>query len=281
MQTGRNDVFGERSGEEMRAWAVPGTLQYKRATNSDIQRYLLRDRSEFLLYLEDVTDFSALPKGVQRHLRDHEKALRERAAFQRGNCEWWKYTWPLHKDWYDRKRILCPYLAQTNRFALDSRMEFLSLTDTTVLFDSGQAESLLYIVGLLNSRLLTFRFRSIGKLKSGGIYEYFWNSVSKLPIRRIDFSDKQQSETHDEIVGLVERAQRAAAAREKARSPHDVAECEREVTLVDARIETLVKDLYGITDDEASVIEAEMEAVAAAIRESPGRVHENNKESRR
>ncbi len=275
METGRNDVFGERNEEEIRAWAVPGTLWYKRATNSDIQRYLLRDRGECLLYLEDVADFVALPKGVQKHLRDNAKALQERAAFKRGNCEWWKYTWPLHKDWYDRKRILCPYLAQTNRFALESKNEFLGLTDTTVLFDNGQAESLLYILGLLNSRLLTFRFRSIGKLKSGGIYEYFWNSVSKLPIRRIDFSDKKQVAIHDEIVGLVERAQRAAAAREKARSTHDVAEREREITLVDARIETLVRGLYGITDDEAAVIESEMEAVGAATQDPSG-VHKNH-----
>ena len=91
--------------------------------------------------------------------------------------------------------------------------------------------------------------------------EYFWNSVSKLPVRRIDFRDKKQVALHDEIVALVERAQRAAAAKEKARSPHDIAEREREVALIDDRIETIVRGLYGITEDEAAVMEVEMAPV--------------------
>lgn len=118
---------------------------------------------------------------------------------QRGNCEWWKYTWPLHKDRYGGPKILCPYLASDNRFAIDADNEFLSLTDTTVLFPREHSEDFEYFLGLLNSELLEFRFRSIGKLKAGGIIEYFWNSLSKLPIKRIDMRNRSQRALHDEI----------------------------------------------------------------------------------
>ena len=77
--------------------------------------------------------------------------------------------------------VSCRYLAVSNRFALDTNKEYLGLTHTTVLFENGQPEDLKYILGLLNSQLLSFRFQSIAKLKSGGIREYFWNSVSKIP----------------------------------------------------------------------------------------------------
>ena len=98
---------------------------------------------------------------------------------------------------------MCPYLAKSNRFALDVNDEFLSLTDTTVIFDSGQAEDLYYILGILNTDLLTERYKSIGKLKGGGIYEYFWNNVSLMPIKRINFSDQTEIALHDKIVTLA------------------------------------------------------------------------------
>lgn len=184
MQTGRNSVFGRRSAAEMTEWKVPPALRRKRAANSDIQPGWIRDRGEHLLYLEEVARFDDLPEGVRAHLLAHEAELKSRAAYRRGDCEWWKYTWPLHKSLYHRKRILCPFLASSNRFAVEGTGEFLSLTDTTVLFDNGQEEDLEAIAALLNSKLLSFRFRTIGKHKGNGIREYFWNGVARLPIRR-------------------------------------------------------------------------------------------------
>ena len=122
MQTGRNNVFGKRSFNEIEEWSLNKSQYFKRATNSDIQRYLINDRREFLLYLKETPKLKDLPEGVQHHLAAHMTELKE-SAFKRGNCEWWKYTWPLHKELYDRPRILCPYLATSNRFALDISKE--------------------------------------------------------------------------------------------------------------------------------------------------------------
>ena len=203
MQTGRNEVFGKRTDDELRRWHVPKSMYYHRASNTDIQRYTIRDRCEYLLYLEDAKDLSSIPLGVQKFLNTHAAALKERAAFQRGNCLWWRYTWPLHKELYSRSKILCPYLSSENRFALDDDCTYIGLTDTTVLFENNQPEHLFYLLGLLNSRLLTFRYKSIGKLKSGGIFEYFWNGISKLPIHRINLSNQMDKSCHDRMVQLV------------------------------------------------------------------------------
>ncbi len=255
MQTGRNDAFGQRTHEEIDKWHVKPDMFYKRASNSDIQRYFIRDRGEYILYPQSASAFSNLPAGVQKHLLSCAIELKSRAAYKRGDCEWWKFTWPLHEEHYDRKRIICPYLATSNRFALDRQDEFLGLTDTTVLFDNNQAESLLYILGLLNSRLLTFRFRSIGKLKSGGIYEYFWNSVSKLPIRRINFSDQAEKAQHDRVVELVESmlALNEELAATESAAHTDVTQ--RRIDATDCEIDRLVYALYGLTTAEITIVE--------------------------
>lgn len=257
MQTGLNEVFGGRTLEEIERWRVPKGMYYKRATNSDIQRYFMRDREEYLLYVENAPAFEKLPKGIQKHLQENADKLKNRAAHRRGNCEWWKYTWPLHKEYYDRPRILCPYLAAENRFALDTNREFLSLTDTTVAFENKQPESLLYLLGLLNSKLLTFRFRSIGKLKSGGILEYFWNSISKIPIRRIDFGKRQEKTDHDKLVSLVESMLALHKQLTAAKTPHEQENLKRQIDATDRQIDKLVYELYGLTDEEINVVEGE------------------------
>lgn len=255
MQTGRNDVFGERTEAEIRNWRVPRSGWFKRATNTDIQRYRIEDRGEYLLYPHGVGAFTQLPEGVRVHLAEHATELKKRAAYQRGNCQWWQYTWPLRAEYYGkRRRMLCPYLAKENRFAIDENDEFLGLTDTTVLFENDQPEDMRYLLGLLNSRLLTFRFRNIGKLKSGGIYEYFWNSISRIPIRRIDMSNLEDARLHDRLVILVDNML-AAVRQEAAAIGHLAVVATRKCAALDRQIDALVYELYGLTDTEIALVE--------------------------
>jgi hypothetical protein len=46
-------------------------------------------------------------------------------------------------------------------------------------------------LALLNSKLLNFRYKSIGKQTGGGSFEYFPNGVGKLPIPAVDKSKQQ------------------------------------------------------------------------------------------
>ena len=156
----------------------------------------------------------------------------------------------------NRSKLYCPYLATSNRFALDTQQEFLGLTDTTVLFDNEQPEDLRYILGLLNSRLLTFRFRYIGKLKSGGIIEYFWNSISKLRIRRIDFSAPTDKVRHDQMIQLVDRMLDLNKRIPGAQNAQEKTAIQRQMEATDQQIDRLVYELYELTDNEVAIVEA-------------------------
>ncbi len=220
MQTGLNAAFAGLRAEDVERLGLSEEQRYRRATGSDLAPFAIRDRGEHVLYPESCKDFAELPATARCHLEAHREKLERRAAFARGNCAWWRYSWPLHRALYRvRRRILCPYLASRNAFALDAGDRFLSLTDTTVLFENGQPEDLRYLLGLLNSPALQFRFRALAKLKGAGLFEYFWNSVSKLPIRRVDFADAKDRALHDRMVALVDRTMGApedpALARER------------------------------------------------------------------
>jgi len=255
METGDNNVFGKRSLEEIEKWGLKKGEYFIRARNSNIEKYSIKESDEYLIFIENYEAFKDLSSSLQEYLKNNSKNLKERAAYQRGNCEWWKYTWPLHKEYYSRKKILCPYMAKENRFAIDEDDKYLGLTDTTVLFDNGQPESLYYIIGLLNSNLLTYRFRFMSKLKSGGIYEYFWNNISKLPIKRIDFTNENETILYQaiesnvkKIMQLIEKGRTIKLQSDKIIYQGMIKKCEDEIN-------KSVYKLYKITETEVCVIE--------------------------
>jgi len=253
MQTGCNDVFGNLPLDVIEEWKLETGQYYVRARNSDIQRFQIHNSGELLIYPERADRFAELPLRLREHLKSNEAKLKQRAAYIRGNCEWWRYTWPLHKDYMSRPKLYCPYMATENRFALDEDGKYLGLTDTTVLFDRGQPEHLLYIMALLNSKLLTFRFRFIGKLKSNGILEYFWNSISKLPIRRINFGVTHEVDIHDRLVSLSRQMIMLQVEISQV-APHSKVVLQRQSTVLDNQIDELVYQLYRLTNDEIEAV---------------------------
>ncbi len=259
METGLNAAFAGPSMDQLKDWQVPATYYYTRVRNSNIDRFHISDSGQPVLFLEQVARFADLPQGLQAHLRSHEEGLRNRAAFKRGDCEWWRFTWPLHQEYVDRARIWCPYRASRNRFAFDARSEFLGLTDTTVLYENQQEESMYYILGLLNSLALTFRYRFIGKLTSAGQYEYFWNQVGRLSIPRRSAVPVQ----HDAIDGLVRR--RVALSASRGRTPEERAVNERERQSLDRRIDDLAFQVYGLAGRDRDLITSRL----SDLREAP------------
>lgn len=243
MQTGLNDVFGGHPPSVVRDWELSDEAWYIRARNSDIRRWLINDSQEVLLFPNAFSKLSDVPKEMRNYLQRHRALLQKRAAFKRGDCEWWQYTWPLHSDRYDGPRILCPYLATENHFALDEDRRYLGLTDTTVIFPGRTREDFRYFLALLNSKVLTWRFRFIGKLKSGGIREYFHNSVAKLPVHRIDWDSPRERGLHKSLVGLATRL-----ITLKADNPGGLtASMKGVIVTAERKIDESVCDLYGLS----------------------------------
>jgi hypothetical protein len=251
MQTGCNEVFGGLSAAKARQLKLGRTWSRKRAANSDIDSFELRDRHEHLIWVEDATDFKELPRSLRKYLLENRRKLRKRAAYKRGNCEWWKFTWPLHKELYSREKIVSPFLSDRNRFALDRSRRFIGLTDTIVLFKKDDVEEdILYFLALLNSRLLDSRFKGIAKLKGGGIYEYFWNSISKLPIRRIDFKDKAERQLHEQLVQYAGRVIDFKSKLKIAKSDAARETLNNTIRSTEQKIDQMVKRLYGVSDEQ-------------------------------
>jgi hypothetical protein len=249
MQTGANTVFASLP-QSLVDELLGEDLLYLRATNTDIRRWVIEDRKDYILYLEDYEHFNDLPNPVQNYLNSCAAQLMSRKAYERGDCQWWQYTWPLHKEYFSGEKIFCPYLAGENRFAIDADQTFLGLTDTTVLYSDKEVEDLRYIAGLLNSQLLTFRLWHSAKLKSNGIREYFANAVGLLPIVRLKATDSR----YKDVLGQVDKATSAARERMNSGSPAFRKTKQLTIQAAEEEIDKIVMNIYGLTDREAEVV---------------------------
>lgn len=250
METGANKAFEFVGDEATTASLTAGGWLRRRARNGDISAYRIRPNGPWMLYVEEAASFEKLPAAARDAIKSHEAVLRNRAAFKRGNCEWWRYTWPLHKAHDAKPRILAPYRSQTNRFALDESREFLGVTDTTILYDAGQPEDLKYFLGFLNSSVLEARFKFIGKLLGAGVLEYYENTVSKLTVPR----SQPGADLHDSMVTLVSAVMEATDERASTHIKAEQDHLNIEIGKLRSEIDTLVASAYGLTEAEVELL---------------------------
>lgn len=111
-----------------------------------------------------------------------------------------------------------------------------------------------YLLGLINSRLITYYF---GKILGGGLHASPSN-VRRLPIRKIDFDNLAEKSAHDEIVSLVQKMLALQKERQTARPEDDfdrARNLDREIERVDTEIDQRVYALYGLTEEEIKIVE--------------------------
>ena len=123
---------------------------------------------------------------------------------------------------------------------------------------SNMAVSEDYVLGLLNSKALFWYLSQISNVFRGGWITCTKQYVGQLPIHRIDFANPAEKTAHDEIVALVEEMLKLQKERVSMRpedSYDEVRRLEHKIAEVDAEIDRRVYILYGLTEEEISVVE--------------------------
>jgi hypothetical protein len=115
-----------------------------------------------------------------------------------------------------------------------------------------------YLLGIINSKLMTFyhqkKFLDEFKMR---FQKILIKDCRRFPIRPINFSDPSEKAAHDKIVSLVERMLELHRRLPAARLPQEKEMLQREIEATDAQIDRLVYAMYGLTEEEIKVVEAD------------------------
>lgn len=141
---------------------------------------------------------------------------------------------------------------------LTTKNKLIPIKSRKMSFSKSEIElsknyNLSYLLGLLNSKVLSFYFRKA----LGCELHVYPDSLRQLPTRKINFSNPKEKKMHDDLVKLVDKMldlnkELSALGDKITDRRHQI---ESEIQKTDNKIDDLVYKLYGITNEEQKIIE--------------------------
>jgi len=132
---------------------------------------------------------------------------------------------------------------------------FLSSLYSLYWKDPGHAQSLHFLLGILNSKVATFFMKAIAlDLTEGAFTKIRTNQLGRLPIPTTDSTDPADVARHDRMVALVTQMLDLHARLAAEGVPHEKAALQRRIEMTDRQIDALVYELYELTPEEIAVV---------------------------
>jgi hypothetical protein len=203
----------------------------------------------------NIDDYPAVKKYLQsfgRKLEQSGQQYRD-ASGQKIKCrKKTRHKWFETQDsigyyrQFDKDKIVWAEIVFDSAFYYDADKYYMEATGFMMT-----GENIKYLVALLNSRLLTYAFRNYfsgGDLR-GNTFRYKKAFLQQLPIMKTD------AEMQQKLEGLVEQIQQAKAANPAANT-----------AALEAEIDQLVYQLYGLTTEEIAIVEGAGKKKARSVR---------------
>ncbi|KKK80345.1 hypothetical protein LCGC14_2824410, partial [marine sediment metagenome] len=213
---------------------------------------------EFTIH-EERTLESKFPRAYS-YLCDNQAALQKRIWFGKNAKELsgqWYGMMYLDSRWaFVSPHLLTPSLSDKSNFSLGDGTLFSTGTagvTSIVLEDSEQSP--LYVLGVLNSSLLSLYATHHSPVFQGGYYKFSAPYLKPLPIRAIDFDDSRDVARHDQIVELARQMLSLHKRLPTAKTSHAKTVLQRQIDATDRQIDQLVYELYELTDEEIAIVE--------------------------
>ena len=211
--TGKNDVF-LLNEETVKTMNLENEVVKPCVRGKQLRKYFIEDVTEYVIYpYESIAGRTkALPSSKMRanypntwrYFQSRRKNLAGRRYFENSRKEWYELWNQRNVSELRKNKILVPELAETNRFALADKHLFYGDTVCGITIKETVREDILYILGLLNSRLVGYLYKQMTVPKANQFYIWKTMFLKNIPIRTIRFSDSREKAMHYLIVTLVD-----------------------------------------------------------------------------
>ena len=202
IQTGKDEVFFITE-KEIIEYNLEEEVVLPIFRGRDIQKYYSQWSGTYVIYpynkiTNKVINEKELKENfpyVYNYLLQNKHKLQGRSYFDKSNKNWYELWCERIFSKFKKRKIICAEISPENRFYIDDK-KYLGNTKTfhIVLKENYQSEYL-YILSILNSRLMTFYHKIISVPKAGGNYEYKTQFLNFYPIKLVDISRKNNKFT--------------------------------------------------------------------------------------
>jgi hypothetical protein len=208
-----------------------------------------------------MIDFKTIQRDWPKtaaYLLQNKKTLeaREKGAFR--DSQWHRFGRNQNLGIQQRLKLCVPRLVEQLHAAYDhDGSHFLDNVDVGgVTLKAAYADhGLVYLLALLNCRLLRWYFPQVSAPFRGNWRSANRQFLSLLPVRVIDFENARDIAVHRQVVSLADSMQKLQGQLAGAKSAAQKDVMQRQIDATDREIDRLVYALYGLTKDEIAIVE--------------------------
>ena len=180
----------------------------------------------------------------------------------------WSGEWLSYGDWlaeprrsvpFDGDRILVRQIPSSPPYLVHGVFtsgKFYNDINSMIIFAPSQDASLKFLLGVINSRLVSFWFeKKFDKLQRKIFPQFKVKELADFPIPKIDFKKPADKARHDKLVMLVDKMLGLMPKLRAATAESEKAVLQNAVTATDQQIDQLVYELYNLTPEEIALVE--------------------------
>jgi adenine-specific DNA-methyltransferase len=150
--------------------------------NKNVREYMISNSDELLIYSDMIKDEKEYKNAID-HIEKYRERLEERRECVKGMRRWYELQWGRKPDLFEGSKIIYPYKASKNRFALD-RGNYFSADVYAIKIKDMFISTISYefLTGILNSSIYEFYIKTIAKKLGDDLYDYYPNKIMTLRI---------------------------------------------------------------------------------------------------
>jgi len=202
---------------------------------------------------------SRLSKSAPRtldYLRANKSRLDERENGRFKGPGYYSFGRPQNMHRFEvLEKIVLPDVAIRGTCHLDREQRWLLDTAYAIVLKPKTEIDIRYLLGILNSPLLTYFLKETGTPLRGGYFRMKTAYLNPFPIRTIDFTNPADAARHARMVALVQRMLDLHQQHAAEQNPQVKTLLQRQIDATDRQIDALVYELYGLTDEEIAIVE--------------------------
>ncbi len=180
--------------------------------------------------------------AIARHLDQFKHKAEKR--YDQGDF-WWELRACDYYQEFEKPKIIFPDISTRGNFTYDDQNCYTVNTSYIIAIDD------LYLLGILNSATITFFYKSITSSIRGDYLRFIYQYVAIISIA------KAENNIQDQITNLVQQMLDSKKQLANAQTDKDKTYYESKCAGLDAQIDRLVYDLYGLTAEEIAIVEGE------------------------
>ncbi|UYN87581.1 MAG: N-6 DNA methylase [Cyclobacteriaceae bacterium] len=189
-----------------------------------------------------------------------------RYTLERKKGQWIKYGSWLHDyrsmDWLTGPRILIREITGKDPYKIQGTYTEDTYCNYKTILNVNPSDktnfSMKYLCGLLNSKLLSFIFKnSSNKIEANSFPRLSVGDIKKLPIKDIDFKNKDEKTKHDEIIKLVDEIMKLNMDLKSINLADKIEQVQNRIDYLNNRIDKIVYELYDLKQSDIAIIEKE------------------------